>query len=616
MKIIVCIKQVPAVSELRFDNATKRLIRAGVNNEINPFDRRAITFAAEAKKNHGGEVVVMTMGPPQAKDALTEALAMGADRALHLLDRAFAGSDTLATSRALSMAIEKEKPFDMVLCGKYSVDAETGHIGPEVAEFLGIPHVSGATKVELCDSLDRAVVESETDYGFQRVEASIPLLLTTAERLIKPHRAATAEMEAAISKPYKVIPAADLTQALSLFGPNGSPTSVSEIYSIETKRRCEIIEAATVEEKAKKLARDMVTLGLFTGWKEIKERRVEPADIRPIKKDKAFWVVTELVQGRIRSVTYELLGRGLELAAELESELCAIVLGGASKDQVQDLIAHGADKVYVVKHEQLSTYSSDAFATALAETIQKFQPYAVVAAATSLGRDFVPRTAARLGLGMTSDCIGLEINDQEQLVQLKPAFGGNIVAPILSRTIPQLATVRTGMLPASEANPSRKGTVVEVHPTTVKALARVVEERFEADRDALRLDNADVIVAAGFGVGGPQNMKAINDLAEILDAPIATTRKVVDLGWLPRQLQIGLTGRSVGPKLYVAIGISGAFNHMVGIGRARIVVAINKDPSAPIFKNCDYGIVGDYATAVPVLSKELREIKASLNRAS
>ena len=163
-------------------------------------------------------------------------------------------------------------------------------------------------------------------------------------------------------------------------------------------------------------------------------------------------------------------------------------------------------------------------------------------------------------------------------------------------------------------NPSRQGAVVEVHPTGLKAMAHVVEERFEADRDALRLDNADVIVSAGFGVGGPEKMRSIEELAEVLDAPIATTRKVVDLGWLPRQLQIGLTGRSVAPKLYVAVGVRGAFNHMVGIGKARIVVAINKDPNAPIFQNCDYGIVGDYAEVVPALTQVLRKSKTELGK--
>lgn len=616
MKFIVCIKQVPAVSELRFDTVKKTLIREGVHNEINPFDRRAITFAAEARKQYSGEVVVMTMGPPQAKDALTEAMAMGADRALHLLDRAFAGSDTLATSRALSMAIQRERPFDLVLCGKYSVDAETGHVGPEIAEFLGIPHASGATKVEFSDSHDRAVVETETDYGFQRVEAPIPLLLTTAERLIKPHTPTRDELEAAKSKPYTIVSASELSPDGSLFGFKGSPTSVSEIYSIETKRKCAIIDGSTLGEKVKKLAENLVARGLFSGWTAVNERKVEPPESRVIRKNKPLWVVAEVVHGRLRSVTYELLGRGVELTDKLQGELCAVVLGDGSKEHVQDLIAHGADKVYVVRHEQLSRYSSDAYAAALAEIIQKYEPYVVVAASTSLGRDFMPRIAARLRLGMTSDCIGLEVNDREQLVQLKPAFGGNIVAPILSTTLPQLATVRPGMLPAAEANSSRKGSVVEVHPTSLKAMARVVEERFEADRDALRLDNSDVIVAAGFGVGGPEKMNVVNELAKVLDAPIATTRKVVDLGWLPRQLQIGLTGRSVGPKLYLAIGVRGAFNHMVGVGRAKLVVAINNDPNALIFKNCDYGIVGDYAEVVPLLTKELREMKTSSTRES
>ena len=559
-------------------------------------------------------MVAITMGPPQAKDALTEAMAMGADRALHLLDKAFAGSDTLATSRALSLAIQREKPYDIVLCGKYSVDAETGHVGPEVAEFLGIPHVNGATKVELPNPRSLAIIEAETDYGFQRIETTMPFLLTAAERLIKPHTPTRDELEAAKSKPYTVVSASDLSQDASLFGFNGSPTSVSEIYSIETKRKCEIIDGATLEEKIKTLAQNLVAHGLFSGWKEVGEKNVKPPASRPMRGNKSFWIVAELVQGHVRNVTYELLGRALELATRLESELCAVLLGDASKEHCQDLIAHGADRVYVARHEELLNYSSDAYAAALAEAIQEYKPYAVIAAATSLGRDYVPRVAARLGLGMTSDCIGLELNEKKQLVQLKPAFGGNIVAPILSRTLPQLATVRPGMLVAADVNTSRQGAVVEVHPTGLKAMAHVVEERFEADRDALRLDNADVIVSAGFGVGGPEKMRSMEALAEVLDAPIATTRKVVDLGWLPRQLQIGLTGRSVAPKLYVAVGVRGAFNHMVGIGKARIVVAINKDPNAPIFQNCDYGIVGDYAEVVPALTQVLRKSKTELGK--
>ena len=613
MKIIVCIKQVPRVSELRFDTAKKTLIREGVPNEINPFDRRAITFAVEAKAKYGGETVVMTMGPPQAKEALIEAMAMGIDRSLHLLDRAFAGSDTLATSRALAAAIRKEMPVDLVLCGKYSVDAETGHVGPEVAELLEMPHVSGAINVELKTPPDLITVEAETDYGVQWIETQLPLLISTAERLIKPYSPKPDEVEIAEGKPYRVVQAVELGED-AVFGFKGSPTSVSEIYSIETKRKCEIIQGQNTAEKAKKLAKSLIDQGLFTRWKNEDTIKIMPQETREIIEKKPFWVVAELVQGQVRPVTYELLGKGIELATKLQSELCALVFGGGIEDQIRSLITHGADKVYVLKNERLSQYSNDAYASALAQTITRFSPYVVIAASTSFGRDLMPRVAARLGLGMTSDCIGLQLDDRQQLVQLKPAFGGTIVAPIISKTLPQMATIRPGILSPSEVNQSRKGDIVDVELTGISPASRVVKEEFRSDRDALRLDNAEVIVAIGAGVGGPQNLSSVNELATVLDAPIATTRKVVDLGWLPSQLQVGLTGKSVGPRLYVAVAVRGAFNHMVGVGRARIVVAINNDPNAPIFKNCDYGIIGDYAEIVPLLTAELRRFKARIGR--
>jgi electron transfer flavoprotein alpha subunit len=613
MKLIVCIKQVPAVSELRFDNEKKTLIREGVHNEINPFDRRALTFASQIRNQYGGEVVVVTMGPPQAKDALVEALAMGADRALHLLDRVFAGSDTLATARALSLAIAREKPFDMVLCGKYSVDSETGHIGPEVAELLDLPSVSGATKVEFSNSLDRVVVESETDYGFQRAETRLPLLLTAAERLIKPGRPTTTDIEAAKSKPFRTVSAAELSSDSSIFGFAGSPTSVSEIRSIETKRRCHIIEGSTNEERAARLVDRLLAEGLFVGWKS-EVTAIRPPTQRVVGNSKHFWVVAELVQGRVRATTYELLGRGLQLASKLESELCTVVLGSSSDETVNDLIAHGADKVYIVKAGQLSSYSSDAYAATLAELIEKFKPFAVLSASTSTGRDFMPRVAGRLSLGMTSDCVGLVLDEKGRLVQLKPAFGGNIVAPILSRTTPQLATVRPGMFVAAQANADRKGLAIEVPVAEKTPLSHVIEERYESDKDALRLDNAEIVVAAGAGVGGPQNLGLVNELAQALDAPVAATRRIVDLGWAPRQLQVGLTGRSIGPKLYVAVGVSGAFNHMVGVGRAKTIVAINNNPNASIFRSSDYGVVADFAEILPPLTKRLLEVKARSKR--
>lgn len=608
MKIIVLIKQVPDVSELKFDPVKRTLIREGVRNEINPFDRRAVTYASQLRRTYGGEVVVLTMGPPQARDALIEALAMGADRAVHLLDKAFAGSDTLATSRALSLAIGRERPFDLVMCGKYSVDAETGHVGPEVAELLGIAHVSGATNIEFSSS-KRVIVEAETDYGFQWIEAGLPVLVTAAERMIKPIRPVPEEIENAKAKPIQTLSAVELSHDLSLFGFAGSPTAVTEIRSIESKRKCEMIEGSNNEEKASKLVNKLVALGMFSGKVEMGSERKKRSRAHRVTDKRSIWVVTESVRGVTRGVTYELLGRAGELADVLGCEVAAVAFGELHESQVAGMFAYGADRVYLLEGDWLIRYSSDAYASALSEIIQRFRPFAVIGGSTSFGRDFLPRVAAKLGLGMTSDCIGLELDSQGQLVQLKPAFGGSMVAPILSRTVPQMATVRPGIFEPPTPDPSRTGVVTRVKPTHITPLSHLVNERLEVDPKALLLENADIVVGAGAGIGSADNLKIVYDLAEAFGGIVAATRKVVDLGWAARQLQIGLTGKSISPKLYVAVAVRGAFNHMIGIVRARTIIAINNDQNAPIFRNCDYGIVADFKEIVPILTAKLREIR-------
>jgi len=615
MKIIVLIKQVPDVSELRFDPVNRTLIREGVRNEINPFDRRALTYASQLRRTYGGEVVVLTMGPPQARDALVEALAMGADRAVHLLDKAFAGSDTLATSRALSLAIGMERPFDLVMCGKYSVDAETGHVGPEVAELLGIAHVSGATDIEF-SSPGIVMVEAETDYGFQRIEARLPVLVTAAERMIKPTRPVPEEIENAKRKPIRTLSAVELSEDISLFGFAGSPTVVTDIQSIESKRKCEMIEGSNNEEKASKLVDKLVALGIFNGRLETDgEKKTRPRAHRVTDKG-SIWVVAESVRGVTRRVTYELLGRSGELADALGCEVAAVAFGELNENQAADLFAHGADRVYLLEGDWLIRYSSDAYASALSEIIQRFRPFAVIGGSTSFGRDFLPRVAAKLGLGMTSDCIGLEIDTQGQLVQLKPAFGGSMVAPILSKTVPQIATVRPGIFEPSTPDPSRTGVVTRVKPTPIIPLSHLVNERFEVDPEALLLENSEIVVGAGAGIGSRDNLKIVYDLAEAFGGVVAATRKAVDLGWVPRQLQIGLTGKSISPRLYVAVAVRGAFNHMIGIVRARTIVAINNDQNAPIFRNCDYGIVADFNEIVPVLTAKVRESRMQVRNKS
>jgi electron transfer flavoprotein alpha subunit len=611
MKTVVCIKQVPFVDQLKFDTATKRLIRTGVSTEINPFDRRAITAAIELRQRFGGEVVALNMGPPQANEALVEALAMGCDRAVHLQDRTFAGSDTLATAHTLALACRKIG-FDLILCGKYSVDAETAQVPPMLAELLDVPQLTGVTRLEFAEDGQHFSATREVDDGFETVETNLPALLTTSERLVKPIRVGPEALEPARQKPLEVWGAAELGGDPSQFGTAGSLTSVSEIYSIQpTRKRSVRTAGADAAEVSQQTVQDLLAEGLFGEWKSYSRRTIRP---RPTSgaRERAIWVVAELIEDKLRPVTFELLGRGIELAQTLDGELAAVLLGQNVMRHAPALAAYGADRVYLAEAPGLSAYNTEAYTAVLAAAIRRYQPYAVLLPSTSVGRDLAPRLAARLNVGLTGDCIGLEIDKEGRLAQLKPAFGGNVVAPILSRTRPAMATLRPGMLQSAQPDFTRRA-IIDPLPGDPLPAPRTRLVSVERSASAgVELDNAEIIVSVGMGVGGPNNLPMVRELAETLGAALGASRRVVDSGWLPRQMQVGLTGRSVAPRLYLAVGISGKFNHMVGMQRAGLLVAINNNPKAEIFEQCDYGIVGDWASVVPALIQALRQAKARL----
>ncbi len=606
MRMVVCIKQVPYVDRLKFDAATKRLIRDGVESEINPFDKRAITQAVELKKQFGGEVVVVTMGPPQAKDALAEAIAMGCDRAVHLLGKEFAGADTLVTARALARACQKIG-FDVIFCGKYSTDAETAQVPPMLAEFLDVPQITGVTQLTIDGR--RLTATRELDDGFETVETSLPAVLSTAERLVKPARVTPEQVEAAKQKPVEIWEPSALGE-IGQFGIAGSPTWVTDIYSIEPKRKC-VIRALdeNADAVAQAVVRDLLTEGLFSGWKSRAPEPFSPGEQN--LQGESIWVVAETVGGTpsVRPVTFELLGRAVQLAERINGNVTAVLWGHNVSHLAKSLAAYGAARVFFADDAALALYSTETHTAILADAIRAHDPYAVLIPSTANGRDLAPRVAARLNIGLTGDVIGLEIDAEKRLVQLKPAFGGNLIAPILTKTRPAMATIRPGILSSAVPDPSRKAALEKLPLDTVPApRARVLVQETSASV-GIELDNAPVVVAVGMGIGAPENLPIVRELAATLKAPLAATRKVVDAGWLPRQAQIGITGRSIAPRMYVAIGLSGKFNHVVGMQRAGLVLAINNNPEAEIFKQADFGIVGDWAIITPALTRALKRVK-------
>ena len=607
MKVVVCVKQVPVVSLLKFDPDTRRVVREGVPAELNPYDVLAMSAMAHLKQEMPVELVAVTMGPPQARDALVQCLAMGADRAVHLLDQAFAGSDTLATARALAMALERED-FDLTLCGLSSVDAETGQVGPEVAELLGIPHVSAVRRLELSDSGRAITVERLTDEGHEVVYCPLPALITVDEGIAPEVYPTSEEMEAAKAGPISEVAAADLSTDPSLFGREGSPTWVQEIYSVEPEREGIVVRDRPVAEMVAELVDYLDGRGALDAARRsdcATKRRgphLEPAT------GGSIWVVAELLAGAVRPVTFELLGAARDLASRLRTNVEAVLIGDGVDEHLGALAAHGADCVHLAEHPALASFDSEIHAHVLAKAVEAHTPAILLLSSTVNGRDLASRLAARLGLGLTGDCVGLEIDDDGRLVQLKPAFGGNIVAPIISRTLPQTATVRPGILEAVEPDWSVQPDVRSLSIDDLPApRARVLERVSDQSVEATELEQAQAIVTVGKGVGGPENIAVVRKLVEALGGSLGATRDVVEAGWLPRQLQIGLSGKAVSPALYVAVGVRGPFNHTVGFQKAGTVVAINNSTRAPIFRSADFGIVGDYVEVVPALIAALAD---------
>ena len=319
-------------------------------------------------------------------------------------------------------------------------------------------------------------------------------------------------------------------------------------------------------------------------------------------------MVAEVIGGEVRPVTLELLGRARELAAQIGTTVEAVLSGDDDDGRIRQLTAYGADTVHIAGGSGQATYDTEAHTAALTAAIKAQSPFAVLVPSTANGRDLAARVAGRLELGLTGDCVGLDIDDEGRLSQLKPAFGGSIVAPILSRTLPNMATVRPGILTACEPDESVEPVVNRIDVGTVEASGvRVLRSVSDESAEGAELERAARVVSVGMGIGGPENLGPIRELASALGASIGTTRDVCDLGWLPRQYQIGLSGKAVAPELYVAVALRGPFNHTVGIQRSGTIVAINNSARSQIFRASDFGILGDWNEIVPELTSAIRQ---------
>ena len=332
-----------------------------------------------------------------------------------------------------------------------------------------------------------------------------------------------------------------------------------------------------------------------------------------MSEHKGVWVYCETDESRLKRVALELVTKARAFADELGDEVVAVLIGNDIEWHAEGLIWQGADKVLVLNDEVFTNYTTDAYSKALSSLIEERKPSILLMGATTNGRDLAPRVAAKLKLGLTADCTGLELNDKKQLVQIRPAFSGKVMVELVSpESRPQMTTVRPNVFKPAEPDNSRTGDIehVKIQISQDDIRTEIIERVKEVIEGMISVDEAEVVVCSGRGIKEPENLKLPEELAKLLDAAVGGTRPIVDLGWLPPTQQVGQSGRTILPNLYFALGISGAIQHLAGCSGADTFVAINKDPDAPIFETADFGIVGDLFEILPEVITEIKRIQA------
>ena len=593
MNIAVLIKQVPKAEAMTL-SSDGRLQREGVELEMNAYCRRAVSKGVELAAANGGRCTVFTLGPPAAEDVLREAVAWGADEGVLVSDPAFAGSDTLATAKALAAALRHHRTWDLILVGRNSIDADTGQVGPQVAELLDLPFAGGVRQLNLAGGI--AEVTCEQDDGWRTCQIRLPVVLSTAERLCEPCKVPPEGRAEVSSERIHRVNAADLGPGP--WGAAGSRTEVGTVRSMDIDRRGVVLSGTPADQVAEAVR----LLNLWGALPAVGLRRGKDAAsaapgveaVEPASGGSGPGILVVAEPGRAR-LTRELLGEAAHLAAGLDGVVTAI--GPAPLDP-QCLAEWGADAAV----ELVGVGVEEDVAAAVGEWCGEHQPWAGFVPGTLWGREVAARIAVRLDAGLTGDAVGFGV-DHGRLVSWKPAFGGRLVAAITALSPLQLATVRPGILSLRSPRVAAGG-AVRVEQVTVRRRSRLEVTGEGRDDEVEALLTANTVVAVGTGVS-PEDYPKLQPLIVSLGAELAATRKVTDKGWLPRARQVGLTGQSVDPALFLAIGASGKFNHMVGARGAGTIVAINDDPAALVFDWVDIGMVADWREVVPLLTAAL-----------
>lgn len=589
MRILICLKQVPDTTEVKL-TGDLTLEREFVAQVLNPADESALELGLELKEKHGGTVTVLTMGPKRAEGMLREALSRGADEAVLMTSPRFAGADTLVTAHCLAQAETALGGFDLILCGRRAIDGETGQVGPMVAAMLDRSCVVNATEGEIADGCLKAI--QLTEAGSLQWKAPLPAVMTLCEWSHALRLPTISGLRRAAQANVRICEPEDLGIDPADCGLKASPTRVTHISARPVGVR------PCVKTSFAEVMKALEAKGLALG--AAGQEEAPRADVSADKDEQSAAITIAVLCEGDGSAAAELLGK----ARQLTPSGRVLALSETKGPPLSAFASFGADEAAA-----LGRLTDDcAQADRIADALRQLQPDAVLFPATIRGRFLSAWVAAKLHTGLTADCTALSLTETGLLKQVRPAFGGNLTAEILCKTArPQMASVRPGVFP--EPAPLT-GRTCALRPLKLAASPERMERlSFTPAESGVSLQGAPVIVTGGKGVGSKKGFEKLEELAALLGGGVGATRSAVDAGWMSYPHQIGQTGITVRPRLYLAFGVSGLVQHTVGMSSSGVVVAVNKDRNAPIFACADYGIVADWEETIGEWIQYVKERK-------
>ena len=632
LTIISLMKQVPLPSEMRMGD-DGLMDRTKAKSIINIDCGYALEAGLQMKiDNPDAKLIVCSMGPPSFEVSLKKAISMGYDEAYLLSDRKLGGSDTYATGLAISTMLKHlgfgkglNEDF-IIIAGRQTSDGDTAHVPSQVAENMGVPQATFIESAELKDGYitARRIIEA----GYQMMKLPVPCTLSFTPTGVSPRRPSLSGAVKARSSEVTVLSVADVNLDDKMIGLSGSPTIVAKVANITSERAPIKMSEGHGETALVNSLIDNIKAGKNTI--EVKEKKAAKEKKRPEGfeevdfRNGASGILTwaEVVNGKISRPSLELLTPARSLAHDLENDtkVITLLIGKDIGDLAKELIAHGADEVVVVDDKRLEEYRILPFATTFAQVIKDKNPEIALFAATTAGRELAPRIGVKTHGGVTADCTALEIGEHFDrknkkifapiLESRRPTYGESKLATILGFVCPQISTARAGTFEVPTPDEKREGTITQFEPKLPKSdFVTEIIETVRGEGGLQNLFEADIIVTAGRGAVS-DDMQLVKDLAEALNnqginTEWAVSRPVVDDSLAEYARQIGQTGKTVRPKVYIAVGISGAVQHIAGMKESETIVAINHNAKETIFHNADFGIVGDYEDIMPELIEKV-----------